>query len=47
MDEIKLNNLLNLTFFYKEKILFDSNAERNLKAFTNACNFKYEVFFDE
>ena len=31
----------------KAKILFDSNAERRLEAFANACNLKYEVFFDE
>ena len=31
----------------KAKILFDSNAERRLKAFANACNLKYKVFFDE
>ena len=46
MDEIKLNNSLNLTFFIRKKSFY-SNAERNLKAFANACNFKYEVFFDE
>ena len=31
----------------KAKILFDSNAERRLEAFANACNLKHEVFFDE